>query len=416
MKKRKTGSRLYPWLVPIGFAFIEIATIETILVQSGQWFLPISQELNIPISSLALWITFYSFAMAAAMPFVGKTLSKIDSRIVLTTGIIVAVGAMGLMSTYNHLWQFYVSGVLIGLSGAFVFLVPGPVFINNWFAKRSAFAIGMMGLIMAVGSACISQVCNVMIGAYGWRAAYRIMAAISLAISLPWSLFIIRYKPEEKGMKPYGWEEGMKDIAAEDVTTPGVPSKKAIKTVVFWLLFFACGAGSLYGGYISNWNPAAASWGFSATFGATMISVGTLFKVLFPVIGWLIDKIGAYRVSFIYCCCMMISTLGLLLFHTNGAVILTFVFLFAIQSVNMKMIIPMLVRDTFGRKNFATIYSYVQVGVGVIGAFSAPLIASFYDNTGSYDGAFVFGFLLAVCIITLLITSYFLKRKLVWED
>ncbi|MDR3052363.1 MAG: MFS transporter [Coriobacteriales bacterium] len=404
----------YPWLIPIGFAFVEIATIETILVQSGQFFPPVTRTLGFGIAELALWITFYSFAMAATMPFVGRLLPLIDSRVLLTTCVLVCVLSMAAMGFYTATWQWYLSGVLIGVSGAFVFLVPGPVFINNWFAKRSGFAMGLMGFLMGVGSAIISPVCALLIQTFDWRNAYLLLAGISLCLSLPWTLFIIRFKPEEKGMKPYGWEEGMIPIVAEHRSSPGVPVKRALRTLPFVLLFIACGAGSLYGGFQSNWSNAALSWGYSAMFGAMMITAGTLFKLLFPVIGWIADRIGAYKTAYIYCAFVMLGMVGAFI-HSNEVVIIISVFLFASQSVNMKMLIPLLIRETFGRRNFAKIYSYIQIGVGIIGAPAAPIVGFFYDTFGNYDGAFIYGFIVSASILTLLIVSSFARRKLVWE-
>jgi MFS family permease len=408
-------SRVYPWLIPIGFAFVEIATIETILVQSGQFFPPVAGELQIGIAQIALWITFYSFAMAATMPFVGKLLPKVDSRILLSACVLVCVGAMAAMGFYTDIWQWYISGVLIGISGAFVFLVPGPVFINNWFAKRSGFAIGLMGLLMGVGSAIIAPICAALIENFGWRNAYWILACISLVLALPWTLFIIRFKPEEKKMLPHGWEEGQRPVVAESPASPGMPISKAVRTFPFYLLFIACGAGSLWAGFQSNWSNAAVSWGYGAMFGAMMISAGTLFKLLFPIIGWLVDRLGAYKTAYIYCVFVMMGMIGLWL-HTNEIVIIIAVFLFAFQSVNMKMLIPLLIRETFGRRSFARIYSYVQMGVGLIGAPAAPIVGFFYDLNGDYQGAFIYGFILAATILVLLLVSSRLRRKLVWED
>jgi MFS family permease len=207
----------------------------------------------------------------------------------------------------------------------------------------------------------------------------------------------------------------MKEIVAEDVETPGIPAKKAVKTVPFLLLFIVCGAGSLYGGFVSNWSNAALLWGYPAMFGAMMISAGTLFKLLFPIIGWLVDKIGAYKTSYLYSIFVMVGMVGLY-FHINEPLIIICVFIFAIQSVNVKMLIPLLVRETFGRKNFARIYSFVQIGVGIIGAFGAPIVGFFYDTYGDYQGAFIYGFVVAAVILMMLIATSFLRRKLVWEE
>jgi MFS family permease len=173
--------------------------------------------------------------------------------------------------------------------------------------------------------------------------------------------------------------------------------------------------GALYSGFQSNLSNAAISWGYTAMFGAAMIAAGTLFKLLFPLIGWIADRIGAYKAAYAYCAFVFIGMVGMF-FHVSDVLIIVAVFMFAFQSINMKMLIPLLIRETFGRRNFARLYSLVQVGVGIIGAPAAPIVGLFYDLSGTYQGAFVYGMVLTLTIFILLIVVSKLRRKLVWEE
>ena len=39
----------------------------------------------------------------------------------------------------------------------------------------------------------------------GWRTGYLILAAVSAVLVLPCMLFVIRYRPADRGMLPYGF-------------------------------------------------------------------------------------------------------------------------------------------------------------------------------------------------------------------
>ena len=59
------------------------------------------------------------------------------------------------------------------------------------------------GLIGMIGSSFLGMA----IPAFGWRVSYMAVGIVSTALVLPISLFILRYKPEEMGLLPYGAED-----------------------------------------------------------------------------------------------------------------------------------------------------------------------------------------------------------------
>ena len=98
-----------------------------------------------------------------------------------------------------------------------------------------------------------------------------------------------------------------------------------------------CIRDSNMGGFKSNWSNIAQSeaWGFVALhgadwalmFGATMISFTTAAKFFMPVIGWVIDKIGAIKTNVLTLALIFVGFLGLLFFHNVEAVVLASCFL-----------------------------------------------------------------------------------------
>ena len=70
-----------------------------------------------------------------------------------------------------------------------------------------------------------------LLGAYGWRSTYRIMALIILVLALPAALFILRKRPEDMGLLPYGSEDStienssLQDSSSRDAASKRIPQK-----------------------------------------------------------------------------------------------------------------------------------------------------------------------------------------------
>lgn len=45
----------------------------------------------------------------------------------------------------------------------------------------------------------------------GWHQAYLINAVLMAVLILPWTLFVIKRQPSDKGLQPYGYDPNEKD-------------------------------------------------------------------------------------------------------------------------------------------------------------------------------------------------------------
>jgi MFS family permease len=320
------------------------------------------------------------------------------------------------MSFYSEMWQWYISGAIIGLSGGVYFMVGGAIIDTNWFAKRTAFAMGIMTIIGAVGAAILSPIHAAVIAAVGWRTAYLIVAAISLIIALPWILGIIRYQPSDKGVKPVGYIEGMESIVAGDDDAKGTSVKGGVLSIAFIAIFLGAGLCALFGGFQNLWPTFAADWGYDSMVGATMISCTLIFGVMIPVVGALIDKFGVSTMCAVLLIVQMLGGLGLIFFHGVLPILYVCVFLFACQAALLLLVMPITIRTLFGARNFTKLHSYCQIGLGLIGGLSAPIISSVAVYFGNYTAAMWFGVGLAAVALILWFSGYFSGRRLTWTD
>ncbi|MEH7381666.1 hypothetical protein V7138_14485 [Bacillus sp. JJ1533] len=47
------------------------------------------------------------------------------------------------MSQFTAVWQFYVTGAVLGLAVALVFVIPAPIMVGNWFQKKVGLEMGI---------------------------------------------------------------------------------------------------------------------------------------------------------------------------------------------------------------------------------------------------------------------------------
>lgn len=419
--------KVYPWLIVVAWAFISAGSIELILIGGSNFFKAVSDGIGSPVSAVALMMTVCTITLTFAAPIAGNLFPKIDSRILLSImGVIVILGYAQL-SFGQNVWQWWLAGLLYGIGGSGIFIIGAPIFISNWFQKRTGFAVGMYGMLLAILSAILNPVIAAVISAVGWRTAYLVLAVVAAVMILPWTLFVVRFKPEQLGLRPYGYVEGETvGEENEEDTGPGVPYKKAIISLAFVAIVIAFGAMCNMGGFKSNWSNIAQSdaWGYVAAngkdwalmFGATMISFTTAAKFCMPVIGWLIDKIGAVKTNVVTLVLIFVGFMGLLFFHNVEAIVLASCFLIGFESANMKMVIPLVVREVFGAKDHSKIYSLAYGIANFLGAFATSLIAFVGETTGTFDAIMVLGMALAAISIAGILISKAAAKRLVWEE
>ena len=86
------------------------------------------------------------------------------------------------------------NGLLIGLLGNAAFFTPLMANTTRWFTARRGVAVGVVSAGQSLGGALWPPVHRAVMDAAGWRAAYLVYAATTLAICLPIAWFL-RHRP-----------------------------------------------------------------------------------------------------------------------------------------------------------------------------------------------------------------------------
>lgn len=396
------------WIV-VSCCMLMTAGIAIPLTCASTFFPKISAALGVGSGPVSMIMTIQNVVVALLLPFAGRMLASRDVRWVLTTAMIIYAVGMGSMSFHTALWQFYVSGVVLGIGGAFVIYLTVPIMINNWFKKKVGLAMGLSFAFAGIGATIFSPITGWVIDTYGWRPAYLFLAAVMLILSLPCTIFVMRKRPEEMGLRPYGDDGTQNESDKAREAARGVSTATALRSPQFYMLFFFAGLLGISAAMLYQVTSYMVSLGYSTTVGASVVAVGTLGVTAGKVgVGYLNDKIGLSRAAFAG---IFTGICGIMIMLFGVGVGLPAMFvgcvLYGVSYACTALEPPLVVRHVFGNRDYTQIFSYIMICSAMGTAFGTSILGFIRDLTGSYAASLI----LAACLLAVALTLVLLALK-----
>lgn len=382
---------------------------------AGQYFVPITRDLGFGMGEFTFYGSIRGVFMVFAMFQLNKILEKVNFRLLIAGGFALTMVITALMSTFNHIWQWYVAGAVLGILSPTVGLVMPPIILSNWFIKRRGFAVGLAMTFSGIGGAIMNPILAWIIQSYGWRFAYVANAAIACVIILPFLIFIIDLKPSDRGLQPYGYEEqGAEAAPAEQVK--GASREEAVRSFSFVLMLVVSAIIGYFAGYSHLLAAYGASIGLAATVAAVLSSLSMVGNVAIKVIlGLINDKFGGMKMIYFN----LSLTLASLILLRIGAGNMPSLFAGALLAGNFLTIssvaMPLLVHTVYGSRDYTRIFVLLSVSMNLVMSFGQPLIGYTYDVTGSYALSHYLGMILVAVTVVFTYWAYKSSRKLTWS-
>ena len=123
-----------------------------------------------------------------------------------------------------------------------VTLGTGPILtkiVSQWFVARRGLTLGLVSGAGSFGAMILVPATTTFLVILTWREAYLFLAVLLLLVVLPIGIFLIRNRPEDKGLTPYGSGDNLSAGAGRrrggDVNFSFI---EAIKTSMFQKLAF----------------------------------------------------------------------------------------------------------------------------------------------------------------------------------
>lgn len=413
--REKNGKKMhYAWKIMIACILLKLGTGGAVAATVGNFVTPIVRELGCEVSKFTMLVSIEAVSMALLYTFAAKML--ITKPIGLVMGIATLAETVGvlLMATYQSVYMFYVSGVIIGVAQAFTGLVAIPIVINMWFRKKAGTVLGIVIAVSSASTMAYGLLSAQLITMLGWRNAYLVLGLMCLIISVPAAFFLIR-TPEQVGVKPYGEDEEVENVGQEAALTGewGFTKKEAFHMPMLYLAWMAClcfSIGSGVSGYIQTFSTM--EMGQSINFGAQagmLMSLGGIACSL--ILGRINDRFGV-KAGLIWGAVFTGLGYGLMLLsYRNPLFIMVGAMLVGLGSSMYQVQCPLLARSVIGNKHYSEIWAVMMVANSLIGGGLYSSIGLFYDKLGSYRGAFIMAAVLYVAALILGFVAIDMSRR-----
>lgn len=413
----------YAWAVMAAYGLLMSGTIGSITIVAGQWFYPVSVDIGCDLSTLTLYTTIELICMSLCMPLIGNLLTRVRLQAILVAAVVLEASATAAMAFFSEPWMWYAASVFIGLGLSATSTITVTPTIGNWFEKKTGLAIGVVWAIQSVYCALASPLFAHVITLVGWRAAYVVLAVVSACLALPAAIFVIRYRPEDKGLLPYGCAgrvDAIEEAAAAmqegaALHAPGVPAAAAFRSPA--LLFCVCIVVLCQGTACMNaiFPTYAEVVGLGVVAGSLMVSAASLCDIVInPIAGATSDRFGADRSMILW----TVVTMGsfVILYLGSSSVLASCVgagindAMYAMCGVGYST----LALSIFGMRDFEKIYSRITSFGCLVASLGIPVMMGIYEMTGVFQNVFVFCFFVDIVIIALILAAKKYGRRLPW--
>lgn len=420
MKERKTH---YAWKMLFACCFLMMAGPGIILNCFGVFFAPVANDTGIPMSTFTLTYTVKSLLCAFIGPFAARMNEKYNIKVVISLATIVSSAAYAAMGLCNTFVQFLICNAISGAASAFYFMILSPTLIGNWFKNRMGLAMGISSATVGVSAMIMNPVCAALIESCGWRLTYPIVAGISCVLVLIVTIGIIRYKPSDMGMLPYGVENEAAAAASGKVVTTleGLTAKNAHKKVAFWALFMVCGFCAFVGGATQMFSAFGTTvLGLTPVLAATLVSATSAGQIVGNLtVAPLADRFSVRTVGFLT---LLSAAFGMLIMLVGGSsyvVVMIGAALVGIDITFLNAFVALVLKENFGTMDYGPLMSEIMVASSCIGPMCVPLISAIYEATNSYVGGWIMVIAVAFLNSCLLLYIYAsgkkFKKQKEWE-
>ncbi|HET9283005.1 MAG TPA: MFS transporter [Candidatus Angelobacter sp.] len=415
-RSTENSARLhYAWIVA-GVTFLVLLATAGIRATPSVLMVPLEHEFGWTRAAISGAIAINIALFGIIGPFAASFIDKYGLRRLVLIALGLLTGGVALSSTMHAQWQLTLFwGVLVGSGSGVTAMVLAAIVVNRWFDQRRGLVLGLLTAANATGQLVFLPLLASLITKHGWRSATYTVAAVAAVVFFV-VLFLLRDKPADLGLLPYGASEAEPPSTQNVARTPVRALLWSARRREFWILagtFFICGA-STNGLIGTHLIPACMDHGIPEVTAAGMLAAMGIFDLLGTTAsGWLTDRFNSRYLLFWY-----YALRGLSLIFLPFALASQHVWLsgFAVfYGLDWVATVPPTVRltaNTFGRENVGVVYGWIGAA-HQLGASAAALTAgTMRTYLGDYRDAFwLSGGLCLVAAMLLISTKKSVEKK-----
>jgi sugar phosphate permease len=378
----------YSWVVAaVTFAILLVGA--GVRATPGVLMVPLEMEFGWNRAAISFAVAINIALFGVIGPFAAAVMNRFGVRRVLLAALVImsaAVAATTLMQAEWHLVLLW--GVLVGTGTGATSMILAAIIATRWFDAHRGLVLGALSAANATGQLVFLPLLASLAEQRGWRTA-AIVVSMAAAMVFLLVLALMRDRPEDLGLKPYG---------ARDWAAPAAPAASpmgalalAVRSRAFWVLagtFFVCGAST--NGLIGTHLIAAChDHGIAAVRAAGLLALMGIFDIVGTTAsGWLTDRLSSRHLLFGYYTLRGLALLWLPFTLQQGTGLGWFAVFYGLDWIATVPPTVRLTTEAFGRENTGVVYGWIsashQIGAS-LAAFGAGAIRT---SLGDYQGAF----------------------------
>ncbi len=401
--------RLYYAWVNAALCVLVVFFCGTISQTYGVFLPAISEDLKISMSQISAAVTVLNAVMAVCGPLAASVVEKSNMRKTLPVVLACLAVILIMLAGCHHVLPIYILYALCGCCLYFGLFFLCPYIVNKWFRVRVAETIAFIITSMAVGGVAGNLVLSYLIDRYSWRIAYRTEACFFFLLALLIAL-LLRDRPEEMGLEPYGsGQEEEKTAQTDRVGGEGLTLRQVMGLPAFYFIILYVAAMQFCVGMQSQIPTLGISMGLAAVCGAAAASLNSLGGIFAKAFLSVLNvKMGVVKSVVFYNLAGILGICSVLyLKNKTGLYLFALLFGFAIGSTTVQL--PLFSNRLFGASaDYNKIHARIVMISGLLATPSALLAGAVYDATGSYCGM--------LCLMILLLAVAAVMARKVWKS
>src|SRR6266478_1395648 len=213
---RLSSGRLhYAWvIVAVTFA----VAIMTAGVRStpGVLIVPLEEEFHWSRATISFALGINLLLFGAIGPFAAAVMDRFGARRTMTVALATTAVSVALTPAMSEPWQLILLwGVVVGLSTGFIGGYVAAYIAGRWFRSREGLVVGLLTAAAAAGQLVFLPTMAFLVTHWGWRMMSLVLAG-TVIVFLPVPALLMRDRPEDVGLRPYGDNSAIRLHAAPE--------------------------------------------------------------------------------------------------------------------------------------------------------------------------------------------------------
>jgi sugar phosphate permease len=285
----------YAWII-VAVCFAVAVMTAGVRSTPSVLIVPLEDEFGWSRATISFALGINLLLFGAIGPFAAAEMDRFGARRTITLALAATAASVVLTPAMRQPWQLVLLwGVVVGLSTGFVGGFLAAYIAGRWFRAREGFVVGLLTAANAAGQLVFLPTMASLVTHLGWRIMSLTLAG-AVILFLPLPAILMRNRPEDIGLRPYG-DGGGSRLDTSPVGNPATVAFRAFAMGArrrdFWLIaggYFVCGAttNGLIGTHLI---AACVDHGLSEVAGAGLLATTGVFALLGGTLaGWLSDR------------------------------------------------------------------------------------------------------------------------------